>query len=194
VATEGPNGLLQRTKMDARILGTRRLIGTADSTEKERAWVKDLQSLRSEPPPDSTADLDRCGVVPDLRRFYALLERLAVKVGGPRTLNGADGRMVWPRRGVYFFLDKAEVRSGSGTGPRVVRVGTHGLKTGSGSTLWGRLAQHRGSASAGNHRGSIFRLLVGLAIVGRDPSVGVLSWRLGSITDHRARARIGGTG
>jgi hypothetical protein len=116
----------------------------------------------------------------DLRRFYELLERLAVKIGGPRILSRADGRMVWPRRGVYIFLDKGEFRSGSGAGPRVIRVGTHGLKTGSGSTLWGRLAQHRGSAAGGNHRGSVFRQLVGLAIAARDPRIAVSSWGKGA--------------
>ena len=30
---------------------------------------------------------------------------------------------------------------------RIVRVGTHGLKTGSRSTLWGRLSQHRGTSA-----------------------------------------------
>lgn len=45
-------------------------------------------------------------------------------------------------------------------------MGTHALTENSKSTLWGRLAQHRGSAQGkgGNHRGSIFRLLVGAAI------------------------------
>jgi hypothetical protein len=129
-------------------------------------------------PAPNPAPADAVGF--DLRRFYELLDRLALKTGGPRILGTADGRMVWPRRGVYFFIDAPEVRSGSGTGHRVVRVGTHGLKPKSGSTLWGRLAQHRGSAAAGNHRGSIFRLLVGLAIAGRDPSVAVPSWGQGA--------------
>ena len=58
--------------------------------------------------------------------------------------------------------DGLETRSGTGAGPRVVRIGTHGLKNGSRSTLWGRLSQHRGSSRSGlgNHRGSSFRLLV----------------------------------
>jgi hypothetical protein len=88
--------------------------------------------------------------------------------------------MVWPTRGVYFVLEKGELRSGSGTGSRVVRVGTHGLKVGATSTLWGRLAQHRGSVTAGNHRGSVFRQHVGRAIAARDPVTSVLSWGRGS--------------
>ncbi len=116
----------------------------------------------------------------DLRRFYELLERLAVKIGGPRILGSAEGTMVWPSRGVYFFLEKGEFRSGSGTGSRVVRVGTHALNAGASSTLWGRLAQHRGAVAGGNHRGSVFRRHVGRAIAARDPATSVPSWGRGS--------------
>jgi hypothetical protein len=51
-----------------------------------------------------------------------------------------------------------------------VRVGTHALKAGSQTTLWKRLSQHRGTARAGggNHRGSIFRLIVGTALIEKD--------------------------
>jgi len=67
-------------------------------------------------------------------------------------------------------MENGEVRSDSGTGPRIVRVGTHGLTAGSGAKLWSRLKQHRGQlrTGGGNHRGSIFRLLVGTAIMARD--------------------------
>jgi len=82
--------------------------------------------------------------------------------------------MGWPARGVYFFFEPGEVRE-DGVTPRIVRVGTHGL-TRSKSTLWGRLSQHRGRMGGrmpggGNHRGSIFRLHVGMALVdaGRFP-------------------------
>ena len=80
--------------------------------------------------------------------------------------------MDWPQRGLYFFCEAGEERSGTGTGMRVVRVGTHGLKAGSRNTLWGRLSQHRGtSRGSGNHRGSIFRLLLGIALARREASV-----------------------
>ncbi|HVY91016.1 MAG TPA: peroxide stress protein YaaA [Hyphomonadaceae bacterium] len=88
--------------------------------------------------------------------------------------------MIWPRHGVYFFFEPGESRSGSGSGHRVVRVGTHALKVGSGSTLWGRLAQHRGAISGGNHRGSVFRQLVGLAIANRHPELHVSTWGSGT--------------
>jgi hypothetical protein len=114
------------------------------------------------------------------RRFYGLLDVLAAKHGGPRTLGEASEQLTWPRRGVYFFFEPGEARSGSGEGRRVVRVGTHALKAGSQSSLWGRLSQHRGSPSGGNHRGSVFRLFVGLALQSRDPSLAIPSWAKGS--------------
>ncbi|MGE0454015.1 MAG: hypothetical protein AB7O37_18160 [Vicinamibacteria bacterium] len=77
--------------------------------------------------------------------------------------------MPWPESGVYFFRENGEARSQTGHGPRIVRVGTHGLKAGSRSTLWGRLAQHKGqdASGGGNHRGSIFRQIVGAALMKR---------------------------
>ena len=70
--------------------------------------------------------------------------------------------------------------------PRVVRVGTHGLRP-SHSTLWGRLSQHKGSVGGGmpgggNHRGSVFRLHVGSALLQTsDWSEAIrASWSVGS--------------
>jgi len=106
-----------------------------------------------------------------LKRFYGLLEDLERGIDdAPRTLKRCHGRMGWPKRGVYFFREPGEDRSDTGSGPRIVRVGTHALNTGARTKLWSRLAQHRGSARSGggNHRGSIFRLLVGTALIERD--------------------------
>jgi hypothetical protein len=89
------------------------------------------------------------GRISDLKNFYALLGSLAERGGGPRTLSACSGRLNWPRRGVYFFMEDGEVRSESGTGPRIVRVGTHALTEGSGTKLWNRLSQHRGQLKAG---------------------------------------------
>jgi hypothetical protein len=52
----------------------------------------------------------------------------------------------------------------------VARVGTHALEEGGSTTLWGRLSAHRCQlrSGGGNHRGSIFRLIVGTALIGRD--------------------------
>jgi hypothetical protein len=116
----------------------------------------------------------------DARRFYESLAALADRQGGARLLGDANGRMDWPRRGVYFFFEPGEERSGSGPGPRIVRVGTHALRAESQSSLWGRLSQHRGTATGGNHRGSVFRLLLGLAIQARNPSLAIETWAKGS--------------
>ena len=103
-----------------------------------------------------------------LDEFYGLMADLEERCDGPRELGSCDGRMQWPRRGVYFFFEDGELRE-DGKTLRVVRVGTHALRPSS-STLWGRLAQHRGtvtgrSAGGGNHRGSVFRLHVGTALL-----------------------------
>ena len=103
-----------------------------------------------------------------LVRFYALLDRLERNIGGARCLSGCSGRTDWPQRGVYFFREPGESRSTLAR-PRIVRVGTHALKAGSGTRLWTRLSQHKGQpgTGGGNHRGSIFRLLVGTALINR---------------------------
>lgn len=106
----------------------------------------------------------------DLCRFYNLLDTLEHILGGRRVLSECNSHMDWPQRGVYFFFESGENRTHSGQGPRVVRVGTHALITGNKSTLWKRLRHHRGSLTngGGNHRGSIFRLHVGTALLNRD--------------------------
>lgn len=113
-----------------------------------------------------------------LDELYELLGELARRTGGPRTLGSCTGRDGWPTRGVYFFFEPGEIRADGS--PRVVRVGTHGLTAGSKSTLWGRLSQHRGRTSGrGNHRGSVFRLHVGAALIARSDVVPVGTWGSG---------------
>lgn len=116
-----------------------------------------------------------------VRLFYDLLGELEHRLGGKRKLSACTGRMNWPERGVYFFFEDGESRTVAGQGPRVVRVGTHALTTGSRTTLWNRLSQHRGSSKTGggNHRGSIFRLLIGEALGNRDPMHRLDSWGKG---------------
>jgi hypothetical protein len=125
----------------------------------------------------------------DLQRFYVLLDHLKASQGGMRTLAECHGRMDWPKRGVYFFFEPGEMRSDSEKGARVTRVGTHALTPKSRTTLWNRLSQHRGvkSTGGGNHRGSIFRLLVGAAFKQRDALKSPKSWGIGS--DPGAAAR-----
>ncbi|MCE2470236.1 MAG: hypothetical protein J4F32_06975 [Dehalococcoidia bacterium] len=81
----------------------------------------------------------------DLKRFYNLLHRLAERTRGPRRLADADWDKDLPVRGVYFFFEEGEMRSDSGSGPRVVRVGTHAIhdRPGKGTRLQGRLSNHR---------------------------------------------------
>lgn len=106
-----------------------------------------------------------------LDRFYGLIARLRVLPGQGRALGDCTARDRWPDRGVYFFTEPGEFRRGNDS-PRIVRVGTHAVSTGSKATLWSRLRAHRGTASSGgNHRGSIFRLHVGDAIARRDQLV-----------------------
>jgi hypothetical protein len=97
--------------------------------------------------------------------------------------------MPWPTRGVYFFFEPGEVRSVDPARPRIVRVGTHALTAGSNTTLWQRLAQHRGTKQSvgGNHRGSIFRLLVGAALAIRHPALACPTWALGSSAERSIR-------
>jgi hypothetical protein len=113
----------------------------------------------------------------DLIRFYDILARLEDAVGGRRFLSACHGRMEWPHRGVYFFMEPGEIRRDSGEGLRIVRVGTHALTADSSTTLWKRLSQHQGqqASGGGNHRGSIFRLLVGSTLPDGDrcPSWGL---------------------
>jgi hypothetical protein len=42
-------------------------------------------------------------------------------------LADCHGRMPWPRRGVYFFMEEGENGTDSGEGLRIVRVGAHAL-------------------------------------------------------------------
>ncbi len=124
----------------------------------------------------------------DLIDFYDILDQLQLKVGSPRKLKNCNGYMAWPKRGVYFFMEDGECRSDSGKGLRVTRIGTHALKAKSKTKLWARLSQHRGTviSGGGNHRGSIFRLLVGTAILERDGNANP-SWGRGSTASRQIR-------
>src|SRR5438105_2545990 len=106
----------------------------------------------------------------DVIQLYEILSMIERHHGGKRALADCSARMQWPDRGLYFFFEPGETRTHSGVGQRVVRVGTHAVSVGSKSKLWGRLSQHRGTGNGagGNHRGSVFRLLLGAAIAARD--------------------------
>lgn len=124
----------------------------------------------------------------DLDRLYELLAALESSPRQGQRLSQQTGRTAWPRRGVYFFREPGEQRFGHPDVPRVVRVGTHAVSTGSRSTLWGRLRAHRGGADgSGNHRGSIFRLHVGAALLRRE-GIELPTWSVGSSASKSVRA------
>lgn len=133
--------------------------------------------------------------VDDTARFYALLQELEPSTGGKRTLADCDGKMDWPKRGVYFFFEPGEYRSRSSDGLRVVRVGTHAIKGKADTTLWSRLRQHRGTLRpfGGHHRESVFRKLVGEAMIHRDGlTAGADTWGRGDTAprDEREEERL----
>ncbi len=128
----------------------------------------------------------------DLDQFYGLMAALSDRCGGTRTLAASTRASGWPDLGVYFFFEPGEVRE-DGVTPRVVRVGTHALRPSS-STLWKRLSQHRGNnggsnPGGGNHRGSIFRLHVGTALLntGEWPDGVRTTWGNKSSADRATR-------
>lgn len=106
----------------------------------------------------------------DIQRFYDILGLLIDKGGGPRRFAECTIEMDWPLKGVYFIQQPGELRKETGEGHRIVRVGTNGLKKGSQATLWDRLKQHKGNINdgGGNHRSSIFRSLIGRALINRN--------------------------
>jgi len=116
----------------------------------------------------------------DTETFYRYLEKLEIGMGGRRRLAECHGGMPWPERGVYFFFEPGELRNTDPTKSRVVRVGTHALRTKSSTKLWTRLRHHRGTTNipGGYHRGSIFRLLAGDALMKRDPLLSLDSWNM----------------
>ena len=103
--------------------------------------------------------------------FYKLINELEDIIGGRRYLRDCNGRMNFPDRGVYFFFEEGEHLKDQKGNSRVVRVGTHAIIEGSRATLWRRLSQHKGTEvgqfgeNGGNHRGSIFRKILGEAII-----------------------------
>ncbi len=123
-----------------------------------------------------------------LTRFYALIQELRNGLGGGRILGECNGRLGWPRRGVYFISEPGEGCSNDPTVPRIVRVGTHAVSTGSRSTLWGRLRAHRGNSDGtGNHRSSIFRLHAGMAMMALNHELGLPTWGKGSSAPKETR-------
>jgi hypothetical protein len=123
--------------------------------------------------------------------FYGVLRALYSGQGGGRLLRECNGKLAWPKRGLYFFLEPEEKLSSRMYFPleqRVTRVGTHAVSKEAKSTLWSRLSTHRGGSDGmGSHRSSIFRLHVGAALAGRNPELRSQSWGLGSVATEDVR-------
>jgi hypothetical protein len=125
--------------------------------------------------------------VSNLITFYNILSQLAERHGGLRTLAAVETNQVWPARGIYFFFEPGEVRTVSGEGDRVVRVASHSFGVNSPSAFWGGLLGTRGGPSGkGNHRASIFRQLIGEALLRRSGR-SLPSWGVGSSQRDTAR-------
>lgn len=136
-------------------------------------------------PPNVAVSASRA--LDDLHRLYEILNRLRALPGQGACLADCTGRMTWPTRGVYFFFEPGEHRRDAPDVPRVVRVGTHAVSVGSKSSLWGRLRSHRGShRGEGNHRGSVFRLHVGAALLAAEGRR-LPTWGLGSAASSGVR-------
>lgn len=122
-------------------------------------------------------------------RFYGLLARLT-RVRPAVSLREQSAAAVHAERGVYFFMEAGEARMTSPFAPRVTRIGTHSVSRGSKATLWNRLRTHRGAADgSGNHRGSIFRLHVGEAVIRRAELDALFpEWGIGQSADSATRA------
>jgi len=108
------------------------------------------------------------GAISDRARLYKIMGELRARLGCVRRRE-CNGRMNWPKQGVYFFFESGELRS-DGLTPRVVRVGTHAVSKNSHTTLWSRLSNHQGTVKSkgGNHRGSVFRKHLGSALLALD--------------------------
>ena len=46
----------------------------------------------------------------DLQRLYRILGVLEERLGGARMLSECNGRLNWPQRGVYFFMERAKAQ------------------------------------------------------------------------------------
>ena len=64
-----------------------------------------------------------------MARFYSVVHELEARVGPARLLADLKRQDLGATRGVYLFFQDGERRSGSGVGPRVVRVGAYSDET-----------------------------------------------------------------
>jgi hypothetical protein len=100
-----------------------------------------------------------------INRFYSLINELE-SFKKKRSLKNSTGKVLWPKQGIYYFFERTENRENGN--PKVVRIGTHAVSKGSKTKYWERLRQHKGTKKGtGNHRGSVFRKLIGKSLISK---------------------------
>jgi hypothetical protein len=110
----------------------------------------------------------------DIKTFYDLMRELKKKTGGYFILDNIQNGLTVSKQGVYFFFEVDHPLPEHNM-LRCSRIGTHAISENSKATLRQRLLNHRGYANlkGGNHRESVFRDLVGDALL-----------RFGSYNEH----------
>ncbi|MBF0185927.1 MAG: hypothetical protein HQM06_16280 [Magnetococcales bacterium] len=112
------------------------------------------------------------------RQFYHLLSLLESLPNQGVQLSQLPSSKNIPFQGVYFFREPGELVFKEI--PRIVRVGTHAISSGSKSSLHERLKAHLGSKTgSGNHRGSVFRKHLGHALLQKE-QYSIPTWGVGS--------------
>ena len=120
-------------------------------------------------------ETDPLGSERNLDEVYQIVQRL-VDAKGLRPFSEVIREAI-PPSGVYLFFDPREPRLRNINQLRIVRVGTHGVASGSKATLRDRMRTHFGTtAGGGNHRSSVFRLHIGRSMIEGGVTKDVPSW------------------
>jgi len=124
----------------------------------------------------------------DIARLYGILQDHQLRETQFRHFRECSGSMRWPQKGLYLFYQCGFNRILSNIDLKIMRIGTHAVSEGSSSSLWQRLKNHKGKLDlSGNHRGSIFRLYVGAALIKREGLV-CPSWGIGQSANDEISA------
>ncbi|HWY63231.1 MAG TPA: hypothetical protein VNW15_15110 [Rhizomicrobium sp.] len=114
---------------------------------------------------------------PLLESTYNAIWRLIKRSGLRRLKDVMDSGI--PDSGIYLFFDERERRLKDIDKLRIVRIGTHGVASGSKASLRNRIRTHFGTASGeGNHRSSIFRLHTGRSLINAKLAPAIGTWGL----------------
>jgi uncharacterized protein DUF6884 len=146
----------------------------------EMAHIKPRQANFATLPKDERNSHLRAVVDPQaseklLDSAYTIIQRVFDERGVVPLREALKGEV--PAAGIYLFFDPKEPRLRDINQLRAVRVGTHGVASGSKASLRDRLRTHLGTASGGgNHRSSIFRLHVGRSLISAGRAKNVGSW------------------